>query len=104
MANSPEIALRGLDGPSSATEFRSEVRSGKWAPALSLKAQSHDAVYNICGVSRSKFPAVGVTSWNDRSTLRKYFQKKSLNFNALFGAGDGDRTHDIQLGKLTFYR
>jgi hypothetical protein len=23
---------------------------------------------------------------------------------ASHGAGDGDRTHDIQLGKLTFYR
>jgi hypothetical protein len=21
-----------------------------------------------------------------------------------FGAGDGDRTHDVQLGKLAFYR
>ena len=28
----------------------------------------------------------------------------SANFLRINGAGDGDRTHDIQLGKLTFYR
>ena len=28
----------------------------------------------------------------------------AANSLRLNGAGDGDRTHDIQLGKLTFYR
>jgi hypothetical protein len=27
-----------------------------------------------------------------------------LDFNQEIGAGDGDRTRDIQLGKLAFYR
>jgi hypothetical protein len=29
---------------------------------------------------------------------------KILNFDGNFGAGDGDRTRDVQLGKLAFYR
>jgi hypothetical protein len=28
---------------------------------------------------------------------------KLLTNKEIFGAGDGNRTHDIQLGKLTFY-
>ncbi len=28
----------------------------------------------------------------------------AANSGRINGAGDGDRTHDIQLGKLTFYR
>ena len=30
-------------------------------------------------------------------------RKLSVSFSALSGAGDGNRTHDIQLGKLSFY-
>jgi hypothetical protein len=30
--------------------------------------------------------------------------KGKLDFNQKIGAGDGDRTRDIQLGKLAFYR
>jgi hypothetical protein len=29
--------------------------------------------------------------------------QKPLDFQGFVGAGDGNRTHDIQLGKLTFY-
>jgi hypothetical protein len=30
-------------------------------------------------------------------------RRKALPSRELDGAGDGNRTHDIQLGKLTFY-
>src|SRR4051812_11803628 len=30
-------------------------------------------------------------------------RRKALSIRGLGGAGDGNRTHDIQLGKLTFY-
>jgi hypothetical protein len=37
---------------------------------------------------------------NARSVAER---RKALLTNMLDGAGDGNRTHDIQLGKLTFY-
>ncbi len=40
----------------------------------------------------------------DRSTLVVDRSAKLLWDFALSGAGDGDRTRDVQLGKLAFYR
>jgi hypothetical protein len=48
----------------------------------------------------------GVSAGLFRSGIEKRFgsePQKAYNTKALGGAGDRDRTDDIQLGKLTFY-
>ncbi len=45
--------------------------------------------------SESRAPYAKIPARKKRAPSQKLF---------LFGAGDGNRTHYIQLGKLTFYR
>jgi hypothetical protein len=35
--------------------------------------------------------------------MQNRLQNRPAGINLSVGAGDGNRTHDIQLGKLTFY-
>jgi hypothetical protein len=57
---------------------------------------------NVTAVDNSAVtPSLRETSPVERVTVMGRFNR--FNFQKEIGAGDGIRTHDIQLGKLTLY-
>ena len=57
----------------------------------------------VAGGSRSDAGQSLRVAQDERLARRGRTCRKALLCKESFGAGDGNRTHDIQLGKLTFY-
>jgi hypothetical protein len=88
-----------------ANHFSPVMQSSLFVPCIFLhiseKKSGHAPTHQKNRSMILAFPNTNLSSLQEKNYV---FRGLNKNREEIIGAGDGARTHDVQLGKLTFYR
>ena len=101
-----ERGPRPIEGvPTSIPAFLGETERGPVTPRMVTSYRGYQRWFGdvFDPAARSALAVSSARREFDKRLLTANAQPRRPPWSAMFGAGDRDRTDDIQLGKLTFY-